>query len=473
MYALIYFDTEDFISPVDSPTHTLPGQLADIMHKHGLAGCFHIIGERARFLERHGFKDTIASLRKHDISLHYDRGSIHPTTAEEVSEMDWFRGVERTLFREVPGVQALERIFGKCSGLTQHGGTFAAQIVYAAGKLGKPFFYSPFRLPGRNVTWFCNNLLIGGYQAPFSFDVFYRDTPKFEESLAKVNPYLDERAKTNDFTAMFGCHPVITIMQKFPDYIFFNGNSPRPQDWVAPVPVEGVSIPLILKNFERAVKTFVKHPKVTWTTVGGIHALYGNRPVMVGDNHLLEGAEAVAKNGGPTFTALLSAGELLFLLARRALSRGDSYEVPQIMGPTEEGRGIMPPRGSANIKAIAEEIVNCGLAGGYLPPVLSEQNGRISPELALMILACHALGRDLPADDKLNLSTDAIPGVTEAIERVKSYKNWPCHGKRYHQEEILKHFRLQCWTLKPAFTEHEYEAGVGLGRYLNSMFEHP
>jgi len=102
MYALIYFDTEDFISPPDSPVHTLPGQLADIMHKHGLVGCFHIIGEKARFMERHGLRDAIDSLRRHDISLHFDRGSIHPTTAEEVSELDWFRGVERMLFREVP-----------------------------------------------------------------------------------------------------------------------------------------------------------------------------------------------------------------------------------------------------------------------------------------------------------------------------------------------------------------------------------
>lgn len=472
MYALIYFDTEDFVSPPDSPAHSLPGQLADIMHKHGLAACFHIIGEKARLLERYGKRDVIKSIKRHDVSLHYDRGSIHPTTAEEVSDLDWFRGVERMLFREVPGFQALERIFGKCSGLTQHGGTFAAQIVYGAGKLGKPFFYSPFRLPGRNIVWFCNNLLIGGYQAGFYFDHFYRDTPKFEEVLAKVNPYLNERAGTHDFTALFGCHPVISIMKDFPCSNFMNGKSPRPQDWIAPSPVAGVSIPLILKNFERLVITLMKHPKVTWTTVNGIQKLYGNRPVMVGDNHLLEGAEAAVKNGGPAFTSLLSAGELLFLLARRALSRRDSYDVPQIMGPTEEGSGTIVPPGDFKIEVIAREIMDYGFACGYLPPVLSEQNGRISPELALMLLACHALGRSLPAKDKLNLSLGAIPGVGEAIENVKRYKKWRVHGERYHQEEILKHFRLQCWTLKPAFAEREYESDVRLGRYLNSMFEH-
>lgn len=319
MHALIYFDTEDFISPPDSPVHTLPGQLADIMHRHGLQGCFHIHGEKARFLERHKLTRVIESIKKHDVSLHYDRGSIHPTTAEEVSELDWFRGVERTLFRETPGFQALDRIFGKCSAITQHGGTFAAQIVYAAGKLGRPFFYSPFRLPGRNVVWFCNNLLIGGYQAPFYFDTAYRDTPKFEASLAKVNGYLDERARAFDFTAMFGCHPVITIMEKFPDAInFFNGAQPSPADWIAPTLVKGVSIPLVLANFERLITTLVNHPKVKWTTVAGIHQLYGQRPVRVPDCEILRGAEEVVRNAKPAWTQTLSAGELLFLLARRA-----------------------------------------------------------------------------------------------------------------------------------------------------------
>ena len=49
MFGLIYFDVEDFFSPPETPSHTLPGQLADVMHKHGLQGCFHIMGERADF----------------------------------------------------------------------------------------------------------------------------------------------------------------------------------------------------------------------------------------------------------------------------------------------------------------------------------------------------------------------------------------------------------------------------------------
>ena len=59
MYSLLYFDTEDFVSPPDAPVHRLPGQMADVMHQHGFTGCFHIHGEKVRFMERHGQTDAI------------------------------------------------------------------------------------------------------------------------------------------------------------------------------------------------------------------------------------------------------------------------------------------------------------------------------------------------------------------------------------------------------------------------------
>ncbi|MCE5218680.1 hypothetical protein LLH03_16825 [bacterium] len=473
MDVLIYFDTEDFFSAPDSPVHQLPGQLAEIMTRHGLPGCFHLHGEKARFMERHGQTEVIEAIKRHDVSLHYDRGSIHPTTAEEVSQLDWCGGVERVLFRELPGFQALERIFGKCSGLTQHGGTFAAQIVYAAGKLGKPFFYSPFRLPGRNLVWYCNNLLIGGYQADFYFDQFYRDTPAFEERLARVDGYLSDRAREYDFTAMFGCHPVITMMQEFPDAMNFrNGATPPPDQWLAPVMVPGVSIPLILENFERLVVKLVGQPKVHWTDVQGLRSLYGLRPVRVSDAVVLKGAEAVVDNAGPTFTKELSAAELLYLLARRALRRADWYETPQVIGPVAAPPETRPePPGRMSAEALASGIVRACQSTGALPEALADDGHWTSPEAALLSLACHALGRPLPPEGSRRLSLEAIPGVPEALENVRGYKDWRVHGPGYHQPGILAPFLRQCWTLKPAVRDGKYGEGVETGDYLNPMFD--
>ena len=473
MYSLIYFDTEDFFSPPDSPVHALPGQLAEIMRNHGLQGCFHIHGEKARFMERHGQTQVIQQLRWHDVSLHYDRGSVHPTTAEEVSRLDWSCAVDRVLFRELPGFQALQRIFGKCSGLTQHGGTFAAPIVYAAGKLGKPFFYSPFRLPGRNIVWYCGNLLLGGYQADFWFDAFYRDTPAFERSLAQVDGYLQQRARSFDYTAMFGCHPVKTVMQEFPDAMnFAAGATPPPEEWVAPEMVPGVCIPLILENFERLVVKLISQPNVEWTTVAGLTELYGQRPVRVSDEVVLRAAEAVTQHGGPTFTPELSAAEALVLLARRALRPVESYEVPQIMGPLQDGpaAGAWP---EVAPQALAMPVIAAADGCGHLPHVLRVEGCEATPGQALMLLACHALGSPPARLDRDRLLAEAIPGVAEATERVRGYAKWCCHGPQYHQPGIVGPFIRQCWTLKPAFTAGEYGPGVELGRHVNPMFARP
>jgi hypothetical protein len=475
MHGLIYFDTEDFVSAPEHPVHQLPGQFAEIMTRHGLPGCFHIHGEKARFMQRHGQTQVIEAIRQHDVSLHYDRGSIPPTTASEVSRLGWFEGVERALFRELPGIQALERIFGKCSGLTQHGGTFAAPIVYAMGKLGKPFFYSPFRLPGNNVVWYCNNLLIGGYQASFSFDVSYRDTPKFEEQLAKVDGYLTERAKSFDFTAMFGCHPLITIMEQFPDAMnFSNGAAPPPEEWQPPVMIEGVSIETVLANFERLVTKLVAHPDVQWTDVAGMDELYGARPVRVSDKAVLAGAQAVRDNGGPTFTDELSAAELLFLLARRTLRQQASYEVPLVMGPLQDAPGAPAHEAwDAPAEQVAGEIVRACQGSGYLPDTLGEACGGIWPEQAILILACHALGQELPARPDRRPFVHAIPGVDEALENVRKHMKWRCHQGWYHQPGIIGPFVRQCWTLKPAMVAEGYGEGVELGRHLNPMFDGP
>jgi hypothetical protein len=111
------------------------------------------------------------------------------------------------------------------------------------------------------------------------------------------------------------------------------------------------------------------------------------------------------------------------------------------------------------------------MSSGYLPPQLDCCGGTVSLGSAILHLACHATGRDLPPENKRRLSVDAIPGVPEATENVKRYKKWRIHGQRYHQAPILEHFQRQCWTLKPAFTQPEYDEGVALGRYLNPMFE--
>ena len=476
MYALLYFDVEDFLSPPDHPVHRLPGQFAEILSRHGLPGSFHIMGEKVRFMERHRQTEVIEAIRPHDVSLHFDRGSVHPTTAEEVSHLDWFEGVDRVLFRELPGVQTLQRVFGKCSALTRHGSTYAAQIGYAAGKLGLPFFSSPFNLPGRNVAWFCNNLAIATGEGG-AFDREYRDTPAFEKKLVQQEAHL--RGRRVDLVPLFGCHPLITILQDFPCGInFVHGARPPRETWRAAEMVPGVSIETVLANFERRIRALAAFPGLTWTTTGGIATLYGRRPVRVSDAVVLDGARAVVAQGGPTHTAALTAGELLFLLARRKLAPADAYEVPQVMGPVAATAGAyLSPCTLADLRAASLEITERILLSGYLPEALETVAGRPALEVALLALACDAAGAALASVPAPRLTVDAIPGFTEAAAEVATLKNWRIHEPEFDQEAVSRYFRWQAWTLKPAFAAEEYGPGIELGTHLNAMLpfalQHP
>jgi len=468
MYCMMYFDVEDYLSPPDSPAHFVPGRMAEIMTEHGLPGSFHIMGEKVRFLERNRLTRVIDAIRKHDVCLHYDRGSMHPTTAEEVSRLDWFEGVDRVIFRELPGFQTIERVFGKCSGLTQHGATFAAQIVYAAGKMGKPFFASPFHLAGRNVVWFCNNLLIATGEGG-NFDREYRDTPAFEKKLAAQADHLRARMGKVDLVPLFGCHPLITVMEEFPCAVnFLRGARPPRDQWKAPRLIPGVPVERVLANFERRVKSLADFPGLQWTTTGGIAKLYGRRPARVGDAAVLDGARAVVENGGPTFTNLLSAGELLFLLARRKLAQAAVYEVPQIMGPVRPVPGALGALPAAiDLRAVSAEIAGAAYASGYLPEALSPAAGRVSAEAALLLLSCDAIGVAPSAVAEPRLTVEAIPGVAEALKEVNRLKDWRIHAPDFGQENITRHFRWQTWTLKPAFRPEEYPVDVETGVHLN------
>lgn len=466
MYVLMVFDTEDFLSAPDAPVHRLPAQFAGIMARYGLKGCFHLIGEKVRFMVRHRQSDILKALCAHDVSLHTDRGSMHPTTVEAISGLDWPNGVDHALFREQPGVQTLETVFGRCSSLSKHGGTFAAQLVYAAGRMGKPFFQNPFELPGRAVGWYCNNLIIGIWGGG-SFDLAYRDTPLFEQKMTGQRDYLIAQQGKLDLVSLFGCHPVKTVMQDYPCANFYRGAMPPVDQWKPPVMYPGVSIPLILKNFERRIAALADFPGIEWATVGGIANRYRTRPVRVSDAQVCAGADAVLANRGPTFTQALSAGELLFLLARRRLAPSADYPVPQVMGPiVDDSQAVNEPLSTVDLDGICHEIIDAVDASGYLPASLATGN-RMTCEAALWLLSAAARDLDPNALPTPRLTLEAIPGVPGAIENVRGCRNWRVHGPLYRQENILKHFIAQTWTYKPAYEAADYPDDVETGTALN------
>jgi peptidoglycan/xylan/chitin deacetylase (PgdA/CDA1 family) len=157
MRVIFSFDYENYIDPGADE----PGMLyADLLAKHGLRGCFMVVGERARALRARGRRDVIEALRRHEIAYHTDLHEVDPTPTEVLDGLDWEAGLRRELEGEIDGLRAVEEIFGQFpSAYTQPGTAWAPQTWVALRKLGVGVMTdSPIELPGGRPLWYCDSL---------------------------------------------------------------------------------------------------------------------------------------------------------------------------------------------------------------------------------------------------------------------------------------------------------------------------
>ena len=471
MLSLLYFDVEDFVSPPDHPSHRLPGEFARIMTKHNFAGgCFHIIGQKVRHMVQNGQDDDIKAISAHDVSLHYDRGSIHPTTAEETSHLSWHEAVSRVLFRERPGVDLLMDVFGKCSAVTRHGHTWSAPIAYALGRMGLPFFNGPVKPANHGVIWLCNNLDIRGLETELLLDQVYRDTPAFEQRLARVLELLDELTGRTDHSSMFGCHPSYTLYADYADHNFYHGLNPKLADCGPPAEA-GADVATVLRNFERFIVALNAAPNVTWTNVADISQRYMYRPVRVARRHVEEFAQRVVERRGPVYTDVLTAAEGLCLLARARLAPAESYEVPTVMGPLSaepaDGTALSDEKALTNLAA---DLIDYAYGTGFLPAYckLPGTDIRVAPASLVVRLALAFSGSDAEAVGPLDINEPTLlDGMN--IPSEKELASWLPHGPQYAAQGVLEDMSLQAWTFKPAFQRGDYADDVETASYERPM----
>jgi len=162
-FVVVCFDVEDYTTPASEGIDEIPKWLAESMSEVGVTGTFFVIGEKARSLGKRGRNDVITAMAKHDIGSHTNYGSIHPTVTELLEQADWESGVELMFKNESAGCAELQRIFDvPITTLARHGGSYGPQPVYALGRMGMGYVYSPIHLRGHNAVRFCNALNFHG-----------------------------------------------------------------------------------------------------------------------------------------------------------------------------------------------------------------------------------------------------------------------------------------------------------------------
>ena len=115
-YGTLMFDVEDLCWPASDD---IALDLAGILTRNQVQGTFFVVGEKARLWRSRGRTDVIASLAPHDVALHTNLHSIHPTVSEYLAPCGWEDGVAeavdlmaRALLHDQPASLVRREVYG-------------------------------------------------------------------------------------------------------------------------------------------------------------------------------------------------------------------------------------------------------------------------------------------------------------------------------------------------------------------------
>lgn len=265
MYITLMMDVEDLVSP-DADDAAL--DCAEILTDEGLAATMCVVGQKARLLRQRGRADVIRALGKHDIGLHTDMHSVHPTIIEYLWDKGWDDGVAEAVRREQPGAKAIRSVFGvdpSCWG--GPGNTWGPQICGALEKMGIPaFVYSHTSVPGGDVHRFGGVLAYPGGRA--LSDGSYHDDAAASAKLSKLLEDLKEDRRAGlIWREVFVGHPTRIMHEDFWDKNFFRGAQPPREKWVSAPRKSDADYRRALVNFRAAARALRETPGVEVATI--------------------------------------------------------------------------------------------------------------------------------------------------------------------------------------------------------------
>ena len=207
MYVYTCFDVEDIVHP---DSDDIARDIAEMLAADGVIASMFVVGEKARLWERRRRWDVISAVARHDVGLHTDHHSIHPTVSEYLAEREWADGVAEATRVEEPAAHDLARIFGAYpTSWATSGSSWAPQIPAATRQFGIPAnVYAHAHAGESGACWYGGQLCYSDYVFfPGNEDAYARDET-FEAGLPGL---LEQVAAARDrgtrVLGLFGAHP--------------------------------------------------------------------------------------------------------------------------------------------------------------------------------------------------------------------------------------------------------------------------
>jgi hypothetical protein len=287
MYISLLIDVED---PITLEADDAARDVANVIADAGARATMCVVGENARLFRERGRTDVIEAIKRHDIGLHTNTHSFHPTTCELLENLDWEEGVEALVRTEAPGVQAIREVFGvqpSCWGGA--GNTWGPQVAAAIQRLDIPaYVYAHTAPPGDDLHMFNGVIAYGG-----GLYLGDQSLHKDEEWRANLDNLKHELLRRNQegaqWTEVFTCHPVMLRCEQFWDGVNFANGATIPKDEWQPARLRTDSeYRSALRNLGTSIHELNSLPGIQIKTISDMNDLARNAAEIPLDEHEIE-----------------------------------------------------------------------------------------------------------------------------------------------------------------------------------------
>lgn len=469
MYVSLLFDVEDLLTP---EADTIARQMAEVLSAEGLRGTFMVVGQKARLLRERGRKDVIRALKAHDIGLHSDMHSVHPTVCEYLAGKGWEDGLEEVRRREGRGLRAIEEVFErKASAWGGPGNTWGPQVAGTLRSMGAPaYVYANTRTALRGPHWFCGVLAypggIGG------LDAVYADTGAFEAKWERVRSELLARAESGQvWTELFCGHPTMLRAQRFWDMPYYRGRNPSPSA-VKPPPLRSPGeVKRALRNFRRLVRAVQGLPGITVKTVEEMNEILGRRREWASAKVMVTHARGALARREVVVGNDFSPAQMLLAWLQVAMAYDATGKMPgrvkvgEALGPTDApnrrpcarpsspGLRRLPRLPWKNFASLCCTLRQHVKATGALPSETRAWNLRLGPGHLYAALAEAYLGLRSGKRPRSVAFQDfpQVPAVAEVnMRELAKMTGWVVHPPDLDISRIVALAGWQTWTLRDA-----------------------
>jgi hypothetical protein len=464
MYIYVCLDVEDIVHP-DSDDIAL--DIATLLADEGIVGCMYVVGEKARLWERRGRTDVIEAVGLHDVGLHTDHHSIHPTVSEYLADKAWQDGVAEAIRQEAPGVRDLVRLFGRYpSSWATSGASWAPQIPAATRLLGLPaHVYSHAHAGETGACWFAGQLCYADVHFLPGGEDAYSDDSTFEAALPRLLEQLDAAQRAGFACGgLFGGHPTRLRYKRFWDVLNFAKGENRAESDYIPAPRRtDEEYQTSLRNLHRMVLAARALPGVEIAPTRTINSRFAEENHPVAWQEVCRLAQATVDSMSiDVENPVASPAQRLDLFARAILRLATGappayLPLRTVLGPVDLPPVLEKPvtlpwqEGLGLCRALVQHVAHTG----HLPTSLAAGGTAAGPGPLLKGVAAALLVLDRGQEPG---SLTFLPGVEEPaaatplVEKgiYEMVPQWIPHSPQLRLDQLALHMRLQAWSLKPA-----------------------